>query len=295
MNEHLPLVRSFMTPLPHTVALDQSCRIAAERMRQLGVRHMPVADGGALVGLIAADRLFADGRSGDRASSSKALDPDKITAGDVMISAPYVVGPEMPLYVVVREMARRREDCAVVVDGGHIEGILTTVDALDLLADLLASRAPLAPRALRPSEVRGRIRDEHRVLRKMLDEAESLAEQVLAGDRSAEPTLYEHMRDLYQTFLRHIMLENTILVPALLESGAYGKERADALLREHARQQEDFRGALASVEHDAPQRVARAALLFAADVRLDMEHEERKILIEGVLSDDPIRTDIFTG
>jgi CBS domain-containing protein len=41
-----------MTEQPVTVAPDEDLEVAARRMAELGVRHLPVVDGGRLVGVL---------------------------------------------------------------------------------------------------------------------------------------------------------------------------------------------------------------------------------------------------
>ncbi|HZD74443.1 MAG TPA: CBS domain-containing protein [Actinomycetota bacterium] len=45
-------VADYMTELPVTVAPDEDLAVAAQRMAELGVRHLPVVDGHRLVGML---------------------------------------------------------------------------------------------------------------------------------------------------------------------------------------------------------------------------------------------------
>jgi CBS domain-containing protein len=51
-----------MTPDPRTIDHDELATTAAERMIELGVRHLPVVDDGAVVGVISARDLLHLGR-----------------------------------------------------------------------------------------------------------------------------------------------------------------------------------------------------------------------------------------
>jgi CBS domain-containing protein len=51
-----------MTPDPRTIDHDELATSAAERMIELGVRHLPVVENGVLVGLISARDLLHLGR-----------------------------------------------------------------------------------------------------------------------------------------------------------------------------------------------------------------------------------------
>ena len=121
-------VTEFMTPLPHTIGSDQPLSAAAQRMWQLGVRHLPVLDGGTLVGVLSErDVAFA--------KSIASVDPDKMPVADAMSPEPLVVGPEMPLGVVARTMAEKKVGCVIIVDGNDVTGIITTTDASARMAN----------------------------------------------------------------------------------------------------------------------------------------------------------------
>jgi CBS domain-containing protein len=51
-----------MTPDPRTIAGDELATRAAELMMEVGVRHLPVVDGGTVVGVISARDLLRLGR-----------------------------------------------------------------------------------------------------------------------------------------------------------------------------------------------------------------------------------------
>jgi len=288
MTIHKRPVRDYVTPLPQTIGVDQSIASATQRMWQLGVRHLPVLDGDTLVGIVTErDLAFV---------KSFSVDPERSSVEEAMTPEPYVVGPEMPLSVVARNMAERKVGCACVVDGQKVVGILTTTDALGILADVLTGREVLESKDRLPSAVRDRILDEHRVLRRMLGEAVELADAVLEGDDEARARLFESSRELYQTLLRHVDLEDAILAPVLRETDVYdGPVRADELEKEHVEQRQELREALAAVETEGASGLARSIKEFVPRVMKGMVHEEQSLLTEAVLKDDPIHIDFFTG
>jgi CBS domain-containing protein len=55
-------VSDCMTQSPHTIAADEVASIAAERMIELGVRHLPVMRGDRVVGVVSAPDLLHLGR-----------------------------------------------------------------------------------------------------------------------------------------------------------------------------------------------------------------------------------------
>lgn len=244
-------------------------------MWQLGVRHLPVLDGGKLVGVLSErDVAFA--------TSIASIDPDEVPVGDAMSSEPLVVGPEMPLGVVARTMAQKKVGCVIVVDGRDVVGIITTTDALAILADVL-SVVGSRPNGLVAADVRTRIRDEHQVIERLLAECGALASRVLDGEMEAEGTLSERARELYHTLLRHIDLEDAVLAPALRQAGPEGERLAQLLTEEHQRQRYQLRAGLASLESGWIERLARSIQSLVPAVRKDMAHEEKDLLQESVL------------
>lgn len=115
-----------MTPFPHTIGFDQPTKIAIDMMRKHGVRHLPVQDGGKLVGVLS-----------ERDISFGLAINQSLTIEDVYTSEPYVVAPNVKLSEVADKMAKDRIGCAIVADNGKIVGIFTATDACKILADLV--------------------------------------------------------------------------------------------------------------------------------------------------------------
>ncbi len=134
----IPLIRSAMTPFPHTIELEAPLDTARHLMLQHHIRHLPVKDGDRLVGLIT-DR---DIKLVLGPSLSASGDSDGPKVHHACIFDVYVTETTTPLRVVVSEMARRRIGSALVTKDGRLAGIFTATDACQQLADLLAARAP---------------------------------------------------------------------------------------------------------------------------------------------------------
>jgi len=133
MSKPIPQIAKYMTTTPHTVGVDQPLTVAHRLMREHRFRHLPVLQGGRLVGLVSERDLAL-------IETLKDVDPAAVTVEDAMTPAPYTVAPTAPLDEVVATMAEHRYGSAVVVDHGHVVGVFTTVDALAAFADLLHSR-----------------------------------------------------------------------------------------------------------------------------------------------------------
>jgi acetoin utilization protein AcuB len=125
-----PLVRTFMTPSPHTIGRQQPLAVARQLMHRHHIRHLPVLDGGRLVGVLSERDLgVVEGLPG--------VDASPITVEDAMSGGTYVVAPDAPLATVAEEMAEMKLGSAVVMEAGHVTGVFTSVDALAALASLL--------------------------------------------------------------------------------------------------------------------------------------------------------------
>ncbi|MCC6649419.1 MAG: CBS domain-containing protein [Polyangiaceae bacterium] len=111
---------------PHTIGRDQPMRAAYDLMRRHRIRHLPVLDGGRLVGVVSLGDLRLVETSGD-------VDPASVPVEEAMSAEPYAVPPDTPVAEVAEEMAARRYGCAIVVDGHAVVGVFTTIDALRAL------------------------------------------------------------------------------------------------------------------------------------------------------------------
>jgi acetoin utilization protein AcuB len=128
------LVEEFMTPAPYTIGQEQPLSLAHRMMREHGIRHLPVLHGGKLVGVLSQrDLHFIE--------TLRDVDPEQVLVSEAMSADTYAVGPRSSLRAVAAEMADHHYGSAVVVDKGHVIGILTTVDGMRALSRLLAERA----------------------------------------------------------------------------------------------------------------------------------------------------------
>ena len=123
-------VQDFMTVAPVVIGKTRTLVDAHRIMRERGIRHLPVVDGGALVGLVSQRDLYL-------LETLKGVDPATETVDEAMTADPFTVPPDAPLDDVAVEMAERKVGSAVVVDRGSVIGLFTTVDALRALAGVL--------------------------------------------------------------------------------------------------------------------------------------------------------------
>lgn len=132
---HVHRIHEFMTPTPQCIEAGLTLEQARERMFQLGARHLPVLENGALVGIVSERDidLFEAALHTDDAAE------DRITVAQAMTVQPFTCGPDAHLHAVATEMAAHKYGTAVVVDPDHparVVGVFTSTDALRALACL---------------------------------------------------------------------------------------------------------------------------------------------------------------
>lgn len=126
-----PTVAEYMTPSPHSVAVDRTLADAHALMRRYRIRHLPVLDGGALVGIVTERDLAL-------VETLKDVRPSEVEVEEAMSPDVYVVSPSTPLQEVATTLWRKKYGSAVVMDGREIVGVFTTIDALRVLITTLA-------------------------------------------------------------------------------------------------------------------------------------------------------------
>jgi acetoin utilization protein AcuB len=132
MSRQNPRIEAVMTKSPHSIGVEQTLERARTVMTEHGVRHLPVLHGGKLVGVVTE-------RDVHLVESLQGVNPKLVTVSDAMSEAVYCVPPDALLVDVAREMAEHKYGSTVVVNGGKVVGIFTTVDACRALAESLHS------------------------------------------------------------------------------------------------------------------------------------------------------------
>lgn len=120
-------VRKYMSTSPITIGPLADRTEALALMRSKKIHHMPVVDGGRVLGLV------TDGDLAELAPGAKST-----AVRDLMKPRPYTVSPEALVEEVVRDMTvNKRGSAAVVIDHGRVVGIFTATDGLKAFADYL--------------------------------------------------------------------------------------------------------------------------------------------------------------
>lgn len=137
------LVEKRMNSDPITVGPQDSFRHAVNLVRQRGIRHLPVVDGGRLVGIVT-DRDIR------RASPSPATSLEvhelhylleKLKVCDIMTAKVITVTPETPIEEAARLMLHHRIGSLPVLRGSELVGIITETDILRAFVDVMGIHA----------------------------------------------------------------------------------------------------------------------------------------------------------
>lgn len=126
------VVDDFMTRTVHTIGTQSPLSEAHRIMNEHAIRHLPVLEGGRLVGMVSMRDLHL-------IETLKDVVPQEVTVDEAMSQDAYAVPPGTALAEVARTMAMHKYGSAVVVRDSRVEGIFTTIDALKALDVLLTS------------------------------------------------------------------------------------------------------------------------------------------------------------
>ncbi|HVU52346.1 MAG TPA: CBS domain-containing protein [Polyangia bacterium] len=119
-----------MSASPRTISPGSTLAQAHRMMRGAGIRHLPVCEKGVVVGVLSARDLLL-------LESLPKVDANEARVYEAMVRDVFAVEPSAPLGEVVETMIARKLGSAVVVDGPNVVGVLTTIDALQALHELL--------------------------------------------------------------------------------------------------------------------------------------------------------------
>jgi acetoin utilization protein AcuB len=138
------LVKDVMQAHPVTATLETRLPQLVRLLQRRGFRHLPVLDGGKLVGIIS-DRdvkqsmisaaSMTEGRERDRLL-------DELTAGQIMARAVVTIGPTVGIDEAARLMATRKISALPVTEGDRLVGIVTETDVLHLFVRAMGALEP---------------------------------------------------------------------------------------------------------------------------------------------------------
>jgi acetoin utilization protein AcuB len=118
------IMRSPAVAIPPETRLQDAYRI----LRENAIRHLPVLEGGRLVGVVT-DR---DLRLATSALAPSPFPPESVVSA-VMSRNPLTADPSDPVEDAARTMREKKIGCLPVVEGETVVGIVTGLDLLDAL------------------------------------------------------------------------------------------------------------------------------------------------------------------
>ncbi len=153
------------------------------------------------------------------------------------------------------------------------------------------------PPALRPSEIRQRLLNQHRWIAELAAGVEQAAKHVLAGATDAEQSFTYSVRELEAAVQSHNDFEERVLAPLLQRVDAWGPERVGMMVKKHAQEHTSVTRALEASQSPRLDLLARARVASAAIAELldHMAREEREILHVNLLRDDIVTVDQSGG
>jgi len=132
------LVSDYMSENPITIEPEEPLMRALEIIRLRGVRRLPVAVGGMLVGLITEGdikRAEPSTLSESEEAFTRVMEGTPISR--IMISKPITTTADTPLMEAAEIMLNTKYGALPVVAGGRVVGILTDNDLTRALVDLM--------------------------------------------------------------------------------------------------------------------------------------------------------------
>lgn len=126
----MPAVSRYMTRQPWTIGREESLAAAHRLMREHQIRHLPVLDGGRLVGIVSQGDLHL-------LETIAEFPLESVEIAEAMTPGPCVVPGDTPLDEVVEMMAAKKYGSVIVMGRDGVEGIFTTVDACRAFAAVL--------------------------------------------------------------------------------------------------------------------------------------------------------------
>jgi len=138
------LVRDIMQTHPVSATLETRLPHLLRLLQRRGFRHLPVVDGGKLVGIIS-DRdlkqsMISAASMTEGQERARLL--DELTAGQIMARAVVTIGPMFGVEEAARLMATRKISALPVTEGDRLVGIVTETDVLQLFVRAMGVLEP---------------------------------------------------------------------------------------------------------------------------------------------------------
>lgn len=118
-------ISHYMTKQPWSVQADDSVAVARLMLAERQIRHLPVLDGGKLLGMVTERDLHTHGEAA--------------TVEQIMTSA-LEIDVNTPFPDALEQMEHAGRDAIVITRNGVVDGIFTAMDAVRVLREKLRSR-----------------------------------------------------------------------------------------------------------------------------------------------------------
>lgn len=129
-------ISKIMTQHLYTLNLSDTLQKAQSMMSQFNIRHLPVLDGGKLVGIISLTDLNRLSFATDLGDSEGDVDSavfDMLSIRQVMKSDPHVVQSNETVLDVAKQLTAEEFHALPVVENEKLVGIVTTTDVIKYL------------------------------------------------------------------------------------------------------------------------------------------------------------------
>jgi acetoin utilization protein AcuB len=118
-----------------TIGKEQTLETAHLLMEKHQVRHLPVMEGGKVVGIVSERDLYL-------LETLRDVHQFDVTVENAMSADPFTVKPHTPLAEVCDAMAQHKYGAALITEGPKVVGMFTAVDALKVLSAMLQKPHP---------------------------------------------------------------------------------------------------------------------------------------------------------
>lgn len=138
------LVRDVMQSTVVTVTPDTRLPEALRLVGQRRIRHLPVVDGGELVGIVSDRDLKRAMASPATSLSAHELGYllDRLAVKDFMTRTVITIGPAFPVEEAARLMVQEKVGALPVTEGPRLVGLVTETDVLDLFVKVMGAGRP---------------------------------------------------------------------------------------------------------------------------------------------------------
>ena len=131
---------------PHVTVVDPGTSLSAviRLLQRSGVRHLPVVESGAVVGIVSDRDVKGALLSAATAFEGRELARrvEELRAGQIMTQPVASIGPMFPVEGAAQLMLGKRISALPVIEQGHLVGIITETDTLRLLVKAMGASEP---------------------------------------------------------------------------------------------------------------------------------------------------------